>query len=76
MTVVAMSHGEFSRFDTLSRVDRGELRVVGSHLIMRVPARRSLEISKPGAVAIQRFAIDQRNWETDFEYRWISKIHS
>jgi len=27
MTAVAMSHGELSRFDTLTRVDRGELRV-------------------------------------------------
>lgn len=27
MTVVAMSHGEISRYDTLQRVERGELRV-------------------------------------------------
>ena len=27
MTVLAMSHGELSRFDTLMRAERGELRV-------------------------------------------------
>ncbi|WP_420481946.1 helix-turn-helix domain-containing protein [Croceicoccus gelatinilyticus] len=27
MTVVAMSHGELSRFDTLMRVERGEFRI-------------------------------------------------
>lgn len=40
MTVVAMSHGELSRFDTLSRVDRGELRVEDAATLLGLKRRQ------------------------------------
>ncbi len=41
MTVVAMSHGELSRFDTLMRVERGELRVDDAAVVLG-PKRRQI----------------------------------
>ncbi|WP_336951477.1 helix-turn-helix domain-containing protein [Sphingobium aromaticivastans] len=40
MTVVAMSHGELSRFDTLSRADRGELRVEDAAQLLGLKRRQ------------------------------------
>lgn len=40
MTVVAMSHGELSRFDTLSRVDRDELRVEDAATLLGLKRRQ------------------------------------
>ena len=40
MTVVAMSHGELSRFETLSRVDRGELRVEDAATLLGIKRRQ------------------------------------
>ena len=34
MTVVAMSHGEISRFDTLMSVERGDLRVDDAAVVL------------------------------------------
>lgn len=40
MTVVEMSHGELSRFETLSRVDRGALRVDGAATLLGLKRRQ------------------------------------
>ncbi len=40
MTVVAMSHGELSRFDTLMRVERGELRVDDAAALLGLKRRQ------------------------------------
>ena len=40
MTVVAMSHGELSRFDTLMRVDRGALRVEDAATLLGLKRRQ------------------------------------
>lgn len=40
MTVLAMSHGELSRLDTLMRVERGELRVSDAALILDLKRRQ------------------------------------
>ena len=40
MTVVAMSHGEISRFDTLMRVERGALRVEDAATLLGLKRRQ------------------------------------
>lgn len=40
MTVLAMSHGELSRFDTLMRVERGELRVEDAAAVLGLKRRQ------------------------------------
>ena len=40
MTVVAMSHGELSRFDTLMRVERGELRAEDAAVLLGLKRRQ------------------------------------
>lgn len=40
MTVLAMSHGELSRFDTLMRVERGELRVEVAAALLALKRRQ------------------------------------
>ena len=40
MTVLAMSHGELSRFDTLMRVERGELRVEDAAILLGLKRRQ------------------------------------
>ncbi|MFY9350401.1 MAG: ISNCY family transposase [Sphingobium sp.] len=40
MTVVAMSHGELSRYDTLLRFERGELRIEDASALLGVGARQ------------------------------------
>lgn len=40
MTVVSMSHGELSRFDTLQRVERGELRVLDAAVLLGLTRRQ------------------------------------
>ncbi len=40
MTVLAMSHGELSRFDTLMRVERGELRVDDAASVLGLKRRQ------------------------------------
>lgn len=40
MTVVAMSHGELSRYDTLHRFERGELRIEDAAMLLGVCRRQ------------------------------------
>jgi transposase InsO family protein len=54
MTVLAMSHGELSRFDTLMRVERGELRVEDAAALVGLKRRqvfRLLERLRSGGAA-------------------------
>jgi len=40
MVVLTMSHGELSRFDTLMRVERGELRVEDAAILLGLKRRQ------------------------------------
>src|SRR3546814_3954062 len=40
MTVVAMSHGELSRYDTLRRFERGELRIEDAAMLLGICRRQ------------------------------------
>ena len=40
MVVLAMSQGELSRFDTMMRVERGELRVTGAAALLGLKRRQ------------------------------------
>lgn len=40
MTVVAMSHGELNRYDTLLRVERGELRIEDAATLLKLSRRQ------------------------------------
>ena len=40
MTVVAMSHGELSRYDTLKRVERRELRIEDAAAMLSLSRRQ------------------------------------
>jgi hypothetical protein len=40
MMVLAMSHGELSRYDTLMRIERGELRVEDAAALLRLKRRQ------------------------------------
>lgn len=61
MTVLAMSHGELSRFDTLMRVERGDLRVEDAamllglkrHQVFRLLERLRSECA-PGVISRKR----------------------
>ena len=46
MMVVAMSHGELSRFDTLKRVQRGELRVEDAGILLGLKRRQVFRLLK------------------------------
>jgi hypothetical protein len=54
MTVIGMSHGELSRYDTLLRVERGELRVEDASALLGLhhycPARPIVQ--QPGSIGI------------------------
>ena len=57
MTVVAMSHGELSRFDTLMRVERGELRVDDAAALLGLKRRqifRLLDRLRTEGAAVRR----------------------
>ena len=45
MTVLAMSHGELSRFDTLMRVERGELRVDDAAALLGLKRRQVFRLT-------------------------------
>lgn len=44
MTVLAMSHGELSRFDTLMRVERGGLRVEDAASLLGLKRRQAFRL--------------------------------
>lgn len=45
MTAVAMSHGELNRYDTLLRVERGELRVEDAATLLKLCRRQIFRCS-------------------------------
>jgi len=47
MTVVAMSHGELCRYDTLLRVERGELRVEDAATLLKLGRRQIFRLLGP-----------------------------
>ena len=55
MTVVAMSHGELSRFDTLMRVERGELRVEDAAILLGLKRRQVFRL-------LERMRTARRIW--------------
>lgn len=81
MTVVAMSHGELSRFDTLSRVDRGELRVEDAATLLGLRRRQIFRLLErlrtegaSGLVSRKRGRPSNRRHSDAFRARIISLV--
>ena len=81
MTVVAMSHGELSRFDTLMRVERGELRVEDAAVLLGLKRRqvfRLLErlraVGPEGLVSQKRGKPSNRRHSDDFRERVMALV--
>ncbi|WP_395396348.1 helix-turn-helix domain-containing protein (plasmid) [Novosphingobium sp. BL-8A] len=82
MTVLAMSHGELSRFDTLMRVERGELRVADAASVLGLKRRqifrllgRSRADGPEALVSWERGRTSNRDLGDDFRDRVLSLVH-
>ena len=81
MTVVAMSHGELSRYDTLLRVDRGELRVSDAAVLLRLTRRQISRLlvrlrtnGADGLVSRKRGAPSNRQLSEAFRERVLTLV--
>lgn len=81
MTVLAMSHGELSRFDTLMRVERGELRVEVAAALLGVKRRQVFRLLErlrsdgaSGLVSRKRGRPSNRRYDDDFRDRVIALV--
>lgn len=81
MTVVAMSHGELSRYDTLLRVDRGELRVSDATVLLRLTRRQISRLlvrvranGADGLVSRKRGAPSNRQLSEAFRERVLTLV--
>ena len=83
MTVVAMSHGELSRYDTLVRIERGDLRVedaatllgLGRRQIFRLLGRLRTE-GAAGLVSRKRGRPSNRRYSDAFREQVISIVRA
>jgi predicted DNA-binding protein (UPF0251 family) len=81
MTVLAMSHGELSRFDTLMRVERGELRVDDAAGLMGLKRRQVFRLlnrmrtnGAEGLVSRKRGRPSNRRHSDAFRERVVSLV--
>jgi hypothetical protein len=81
MTVVAMSHGELSRFDTLMRVERGALRVEDAALLLGLKRRQIFRLLErlraegaSGLVSRKRGRPSNRRHSDSFRERILSIV--
>ena len=81
MTVLAMSHGEISRFDMLMRVERGELRVADAATLLGLKRRQIFRLLKrlqtdgaAGVVARKRGKPSSRRYDEAFRDRVIEIV--
>ena len=81
MMVVAMSHGELSRFDTLKRVQRGELRVEDAGILLGLKRRQVFRLLKrmrsegaSGLVSRKRGRPGNRRYDDSFRDQVIALV--
>lgn len=81
MMVVAMSHGELSRFDTLKRVQRGELRVEDAGILLGLKRRQVFRLLKrmrsegaSGLVSRRRGRPGNRRYDDRFREQVIALV--
>lgn len=81
MTVVAMSDGELSRYDTLLRVERGELRPTDAARLLGVQRRQIYRLldrlrtaGATGLVSRKRGRPSNRRYADDFRERVVAIV--
>lgn len=81
MTVVAMSHGELSRYDTLLRVERGELRIEDAATLLKLSRRQIFRLlvrldadGAAGLVSSKRGKPSNRRYSDAFRKRVIAVV--
>lgn len=81
MTVLAMSHGELSRFDTLMRVERGELRVADAAALLGLKRRQVFRLldrlrseGAPGVVSRKRGRPSNRRYSDALRERIVAIV--
>lgn len=83
MTVIGMSHGELSRYDTLLRVERGELRVEDASALLGLCRRQifrllvQLHAAGPeGLISGKRGRPSNRRYDDDFRERVVALVRA
>ena len=81
MTVVAMSHGELCRYDTLLRVERGELRIEDAATVLKLSRRQIFRLlgrlhadGVAGLVSSKRGKPSNRRYSDAFRERVIAVV--
>ena len=81
MTVVAMSHGELCRYDTLLRVERGELRIEDAAALLKLSRRQIFRLlcrlhadGSAGLVSSKRGKPSNRRYSDAFRERVIAVV--
>jgi hypothetical protein len=81
MAVLAMSDGELSRFDTLMRVDRGELRATDAARLLGLRRRQIYRLldrmraeGPAGLVSRKRGQPSNRRYDEDFRERVVTIV--
>lgn len=81
MTVIGMSHGELSRYDTLLRVERGELRVEDASALLGLCRRQIFRLlirlhtaGPEGLVSCKRGRPSNRCYDDDFRERVVAIV--
>ena len=81
MAVLAMSHGELARFDTLMRIERGELRVEDAAALLGLKRRQIFRLLKrmrtdgaSGLVSRKRGRPSNRRYSDDFREQVLAIV--
>ena len=81
MTVIGMSHGELSRYDTLLRVERGELRVEDASALLGLCRRQIFRLlsrlhaaGPEGLISGRRCRPSNRRYDDDFRERVVAIV--
>ena len=81
MTVIAMSHGELCRYDTLLRVERGELRIEDAATLLKLSRRQIFRLlgrlhakGAAGLVSSKRGKPSNRRYSDAFRERVIAVV--
>lgn len=79
--VIGMSHGELSRYDTLLRVERGELRVEDASALLGLCRRQIFRLlsrlhatGPEGLISCKRGRPSNRRYDDDFRERVIAIV--
>lgn len=81
MTVLAMSHGELSRYDTLLRVERRELRVADAAVLLGLTRRQISRLlirlranGADGLISRKRGSPSNRRFSDEFRERVLTLV--